>query len=1012
MKILTVGNIVEACNGKLVNGEEFKEKEIAGAAIDSRKVEKDFLFFAFKGEKVDGHDYIQAAFNNGAAAVVCERVPEGEEGICIVVEDTIAALKKIATYYREQLPIKVVGVTGSVGKTTTKEFIATVLSQKYNVFRTSKNQNNLIGLPLSILNIGENNDVAVLEMGISEFGEMRQLSEMAKPDVCVITNISTCHLETLGSLDGVFKAKTEIFEHMNPEGFVCVCGDDERLAKIEDVNGKKPVTFGLEETNEVHPTKILNRGLWGSECTVENGDGIFDISVPLAGKHMILDALAAVSVAKVMDLSAEQVSFGISLVKTLQGRNNLIQKNGITIIDDCYNASPESMRSALDLLTEAITPTVAILGDMFEQGENEDKCHEEIGEYAVSKNINTIVCVGELSKKMYDKAMSGASVKENMEVLYFKTVDEAIENLTSFIKKDDTVLLKASNGMNFSRILDALTKEETEFEKREEKLFKKPNIVNANLDELMSEIKNVGTKKEDNNAAQAAATSTAATAATTAAVTDNAKKTKVKSSDQKEKEGARNQLFVIIGIIAAVLIIAAAVFGIVKHNEYKKATQGEILYLSGVNYYTKGLIEDSVIASSAVDDNGENMPFTFDGKNYYYGEGFGSNFTLHYVGKTGKNDKTVESEVAGYDILKKNKILYFSKNNLYIFTPGKDETNLLAEGVAEYHLNDKKDTVLYRNFEGNLCSVKINKPDSVSVYDSEVTKIEYADEALKNVVYYKNDGFYYSKAGKKNVKITDNAAHVYVPEKEKSFKLYFIDNNSSLWYFASKSSKAKKVLDSYSSLSGTDYGYASLMVMTSEGDFKFIRDSKVYTLKDFTVGQTMQAAGSEGKKMYFMSRDAASGQTNLYSIKFTLIPGAKKCTVESTNVEEVEYIGEGNVLVCKNDGSGKLDLYSKETLVARNIERDSVEKCEYGKDFVFAYQVSDDEGFYKIVRYNGNNIEEIGSSIDKEVCAISKKKIIYRTKSSASAGFDIKVYNGKKSKVYKEGVDDYKFMKY
>ena len=253
MKILTVENIVTALGANLVNGDEFKEKEILGVAIDSRKVEKDFLFFAFKGDKVDGHDYIKAAFDNGAAAVVCERVPEGEEGVCIVVEDSVEALKKLATYYREKLGIKVVGVTGSIGKTTTKEFIATVLSQKYNVFRTEKNQNNLIGLPLSILNIKENNEVAVLEMGISEFGEMTKLSEIAKPDICVITNISACHLETLGSLDGVLKAKTEIFEHMNPEGSVVVCAGNhgKNPGSVPEI----PVEIGKESYLDIIPVK-------------------------------------------------------------------------------------------------------------------------------------------------------------------------------------------------------------------------------------------------------------------------------------------------------------------------------------------------------------------------------------------------------------------------------------------------------------------------------------------------------------------------------------------------------------------------------------------------------------------------------------------------------------------------------------------------------------------------------------------------------------------------------------
>ena len=1011
MKILTVGNIVEACNGKLVNGDEFKDKEIEGAAIDSRKVEKDYLFFAFKGEKVDGHDFIKAAFDNGAAAVVCEHVPEGEEGICIVVENTVEALKKIATYYREKLSVKVVGVTGSIGKTTTKEFIATVLSQKYNVYRTSKNQNNLIGLPLSVLNISENNEVAVLEMGISEFGEMRQLSEIAKPDICVITNISTCHLETLGSLDGVFKAKTEIFEHMNPEGYVCVCGDDERLSKIDDVNGKKPITFGFDETNEVHPTKILNRGLWGSECTVENGEGIFDISVPLAGRHMICDALAAVSVARILELTPEQVSFGISMAKSLQGRNNLMQKNGITIIDDCYNASPESMKSALDLLTEAITPTVAILGDMYEQGENEDRSHEEIGEYAAKKGINTICCVGPLSKKMYDKAMSIGSVNENTEVIYFETVDETIEKLKTFIKKDDTVLLKASNGMKFNRILDELTKDDVEFEKREEKLFKKSSVANADLDELMSEIKNVGSKTEAEAKENASAVNSATEPAGTTTETKASKKQK--SADQKEKESARKQLIIIVAIVAAVLIIAAIVFGIVRHNNYKKATQGEIVYQINSSYIVKGMIEDSTIAESQSmmvwDTENENVPLRYDGKYFYYATGSEANYDLHYV-KKGKDIQTVEGKVKKYDVLNKNRILYLSNNNLYTLNAKNSETNLVAENVEIYYLGKNKKEIVYRTYSGNLCSMRIDKPDTLKALDEGVNGITYTDEKLKNVIYMKNEGLFISRSGKKIINIAADARDIYIA-KEEGNKLYYTDTDSNLWYFSFKSKKPKKVSDDGRRVFGKEFGYSSLMTMSGDGNWKFIKDGKEYILKDFTPGQGMQMVGADKKKAYFISRDAATGVSNLYSVSSKGIGNKKKVTIESSNVDTVEYLDDGYIFVCKDDGSGNKDLYSKETLVARNIQPGSVDKTEYGKDFVFAYQVSDDEGFYKIAMYNGKTIKEIGSSLDMNVTALSRKKVIYRTKGQGNM-FDIKTYNGRKSKVYKEGVSDYTYIQY
>ena len=1010
MKILTVENIVNALQATLVNGDEYKEKVLEGAAIDSRKVEKDNLFFAIKGDKVDGHDFIKAAFDNGAGAVICERVPDGEEGICIVVEDTVEALKKLASFYREQLGIKVVGVTGSIGKTTTKEFIATVLSQKYNVFRTEKNQNNLIGLPLSILNIKENNEVAVLEMGISEFGEMTKLSEIAKPDICVITNISACHLETLGSLDGVFKAKTEIFEHMNPEGDVCVCGDDERLSTLGEVKGKKVVTFGFDEKNEVHPTKIVNRGLWGSECTIENGDGIFNISVPLAGKHMIMDALAAISVAKILDVSAEQVSFGISCVKALAGRNNIIQKNSITILDDCYNASPESMKSALDLLTEAITPTVAILGDMFEQGENEDRGHEEIGQYAVEKGINTIVCVGTLSKKMYDKAQSEASVKENIDVLYYATVDEAIADLPKYVKKDDTVLIKASNGMKFNRILEAITDDKIQFENREERLFKRPSVVNANLDEVMSEIKNVGAKKEEEQNTD----NTEASGTPEAGETKNVKAKPEKSADQKEKEGARKQLIAIICAAAAVILIGAAAFGIVRYNRYKDATQGIVVYLDGTKYETKGLIEDGVIAvteDGVVWNNGnQNVAMGYDGKNFFYAVPDGGNFELFVCDKNGKNKKSVAKTVRRYDILKKDNIIFISGNALYTYNVKKDETNLVAEEVLRYSLNEKKNEVVYYTFSGGLYYMKTGDPETLVLLDENVTSFEYADPKLKNIIYYKNNGLYVCKRGKENIFIAPEADNLYIAEKEKTTKIYYSDEESKLYYFNVKDSEPKTVTDNATSVFGMAYGYASLMSMDSNGVWKYIKDDKIYELKDFSVGRSMQVVGADKKNLYFINIDAITNVGSLYSISDKGFSKQKKPVLESSNVSSAEYIGEGKIFVNKTDGGGNNDLYEREKLIARNVEPGSLKKTEFGKYYVFAYQVSDTDGFYKIVLYNGNTIKEIGSSIDLDVVALSKRKVYFRTKSDVM--FDIKYFNGSKVKSYKENVSEFKYIQY
>ena len=1007
MKILTVENVAKACNGTLVNAEGFEQKELQGAAIDSRKVEKDNIFFAFKGEKADGHDYIKAAFDNGAALVVCERVPEGEEGVCVVVENTLEALKDIARFYRDELKIKVVGVTGSIGKTTTKEFIATVLAQKYSVFRTDKNQNNLIGLPLSILNISESNEVAVLEMGISEFGEMTTLSGIAKPDICVITNISECHLETLSSLDGVFKAKTEIFEHMNPEGSIVVCGDDERLLGIKEVNGKAPITYGLNDYNDVHPVKVTNRGLWGSECNIENGEGMFSVSIPLPGKHMINDALAAVSVARILEVSPEQVSFGISCMKAVKGRNNLIQKNGITIIDDCYNASPESMKSALDLLTEAITPTVAILGDMYEQGENEEKSHEEIGEYAVSKGINTIVCVGEISKKMYEKAMVAAGVKEDTEVIYYQSVDETIDNLSSFIKKDDTVLLKASNGMKFDRILEALVSDDNKdaFVSRDEKLFKKDNIPTE--DTLIGSIKETKTETAETPVSETAPKEE-----------KPVKAKKEKTADEKEKAGAKKQLMLIIAAVLVVVIAGLAAFGIIRHNKYKDATDGQIVFLTNANYCTKGFLEDGVIVatkdSPVIDDRKDSeLGIRYDGKYLYYAVPAGNGYELKRCNKSGNKATKIADGVIKYEVLSKGKIIFISNNNLYTAAAKKDEIQMVAEDVFEYHLNKKKNALVYRTYTGKLCYMKLNKAESLVTIDEDVNRIEFVREDLSDYVYVKTDGLYYGKLNKESKLVTSEFVEAYVAKKENKTKLYFRDRDDAVWYYEEGDKNPTMVTDDCVSLLGYEYELAAFIITSRDQTKSLLRDKTIYELKDFDqTNKNLRAAGASLKdnKLYFLCDDT-NGNTNLCSVMFDTLGKKGKVFVESSNVAGAEYVEDGYVFTVKGDGAGNLDLYQNENLIARNVERGSLKKTEYGDDFVFTYQVSDADGFYKMVLYDGKNLKEIGSTIDLNYDVLSRKKVFYRTKGKSNM-FDIKMYNGRKSKTYKENITTYYYLTY
>lgn len=458
MKNLTIEAVTKACQGSLygIKRKDARE-EISGVVIDSRKIEPGNLFIATKGERVDGHSFIPSAFEKGCLAVICEKLPEKLYGPCILVADSFQALKDIAEFYRKGLSTKIVGVTGSVGKTSTKEFIAGVLSEKYNVLKTQGNFNNEVGLPLTVLQIREEHDVAVLEMGISHFGEMHRLSKIAKPDICVITNIGQCHLEFLGDRDGILKAKTEIFDFLSKDGMICLNGDDDKLDTIEQVGNIRPIRYGRNQVNDFFATDIQSRGLLGSTAKVhiknESGDyDTIEANIPLPGEHMIDNAMAAAVVGKMLGLSLNQISSGIANVRAVSGRSNVMKVNHYVLIDDCYNANPVSMKAAIDLLETADTRKVAVLGDMFELGEDECRLHREIGQYVKNKTVDVILCVGILSKNMYDgcKGTAGKSVR------WFQTKQELMVNIKELLKEGDTVLIKASHGMGFTEIVDLL----------------------------------------------------------------------------------------------------------------------------------------------------------------------------------------------------------------------------------------------------------------------------------------------------------------------------------------------------------------------------------------------------------------------------------------------------------------------------------------------------------------------------------------------------------------------------
>lgn len=470
MKNMTLHNIAKACGGKLCAARGLEMTLITGAVLDSRKVEPGNLFFAVKGEKADGHDFIGQVYEKRAACVVCEREP-AEPVPYILVKDCLQALKDIAEFYRQQLRIPVIGITGSVGKTSTKECIAGVLETKFRVLKTEGNFNNEIGLPLTILRIREEHEVAVVEMGISDFGEMHRLSKVARPDICVLTNIGQCHLENLKSREGILKAKTEIFDYMQEDGLVCLNGNDDMLAAIKEVKGRPPYRFGVipekkklerraeayGNTLDVVAQDVENKGLFGSEAVFWVMGEACKVKIPLPGAHMVINGAAAACVGKLLGLSIRQIYEGLAGLKPVGGRSHIIRRADRTLIDDCYNANPVSMKAAIDLLHMAITRRVAILGDMFELGENSDAMHYEVGAYAANADIELLLCAGENAKHIYEGAVSKKSARQ--EVFYFPdraSLEEMLAGRDTLLKWGDTILIKASHGMAFENIVELL----------------------------------------------------------------------------------------------------------------------------------------------------------------------------------------------------------------------------------------------------------------------------------------------------------------------------------------------------------------------------------------------------------------------------------------------------------------------------------------------------------------------------------------------------------------------------
>lgn len=449
MKSFTLRQALDACKGKYFGEMELLSAELSSIVTDSRKIKKNSLFAAIVGERVDGHNFISQCIEAGALCALCEKSP-ADNSPHILVENTKQALIDIATAYRLTFDIPFIGISGSVGKTTTKEMIASVLSQKFCVHKTQGNFNNDLGVPLTLFALESEHEVAVIEMGISDFGEMSVLANIVKPDVCVLTNIGNCHLECLGDRDGVCKAKTEMFEFMNPEGAAVLCFDDDKLCNIECVKGKKPLTFGLSEGCDYTAHSITTNNEDRTSFTVKYSQGEFEATVYALGNHMVSNALCATALGKYFELTDDEIAQGISEYKPTGSRQNVVKTEKLTIIDDCYNANPASMKASIETLAGFSGRRVAILGDMKELGKTEVELHRGIGKFAVEKKLDLVIAIGELALNIYKEA------RPYIDCEWFQTVEEAKLEMYEMLTIGDTVLVKASHSMKFEEITDYL----------------------------------------------------------------------------------------------------------------------------------------------------------------------------------------------------------------------------------------------------------------------------------------------------------------------------------------------------------------------------------------------------------------------------------------------------------------------------------------------------------------------------------------------------------------------------
>ncbi len=453
MDSIKLNDIVKALEGKLLV--EGNKKEFSNVVIDSRKVSKGDIFFAIKGENFDAHDFIDSVLEKGAGLAIVHREAEykniSEDVSVILVEDTKKALLDLSEYYISTIDIKVVGITGSTGKTSTKDLIAAALSEKYKVFKTKGNFNNDIGMPLMIFQLDKTYEVAILEMGMSNLGEIETLARVAKPEIAVITNVGTSHMENLKTRENILKAKLEITTLFDENNVLIVNGDNDMLHDLQS-DKYKIVKIGIDsDYNFTGCRIIINRD--SIEFSVAEEGKVINkaIKVPVPGKHNVLNSLLAIGVARQLGVEYEDIAEGIKNLEATSMRLDIINHDGYVIINDAYNASPDSMIAALDVLKTYEGRKLAVLGTMRELGEESSNAHEEVGAYAKASGLDMLLTLGEFNGE-FEAGFGSENFKG------FESMEDLMSYLENLLQPEDVLLVKASRSMKFENIINKLQK--------------------------------------------------------------------------------------------------------------------------------------------------------------------------------------------------------------------------------------------------------------------------------------------------------------------------------------------------------------------------------------------------------------------------------------------------------------------------------------------------------------------------------------------------------------------------